>query len=315
MSVCLDDNGIAAVDTCYVRPQMDASHLIVQSGRAAFVDTGTNDSVPHLLAALGELGLSPDAVDFVFLTHIHLDHAGGAGLLMSELPNAHCVVHPRGAPHMQNPAKLEAGTAAVYGEQLARQMYGTLMPIAADRLLEPEDGETFSLAGRKLTAFYTEGHALHHYCLSDASTQSVFTGDSFGISYRELDAVHQPFIFPTTTPTHFDPEAAHASIDRILGYAPTTAYLTHYSAVTDLPRLAADLHRHLERYVEIAEDAGDVEGRVDRIQWGLSRYLIEEIEVHGAPLSEEEVLAIIDMDLKLNAQGLDVWLRRLARQD
>ena len=240
------DHGISAVDTEYIRPKLDASHLVVESGRAAFVDTGTNNSVPKLLDALAQKDLDAAAVDFVFLTHIHLDHAGGAGQLMRELPNARCVVHPRGAGHMAEPSKLIAGTQAVYGEALAYEMYGDIVPIDADRILQPDDGETYELAGRKLTAYYTEGHARHHYVLHDPKAAAVFTGDSFGLSYRDLDTAAGAFIFPTTTPTHFDPEQAHKSIDRIMGLEPERLYLTHYSEVTELDRQAADMHSDLD---------------------------------------------------------------------
>ncbi|MGI9199709.1 MAG: MBL fold metallo-hydrolase, partial [Woeseiaceae bacterium] len=111
------DHGIVAVDTEFARPLQDASHLIVEKGRGAFVDTGVNSSVPILLASLQQQDLDPGDVDYLFLTHIHLDHAGGAGLLMQSLPNARCVVHPRGAPHMIDPAKVMAGTKAVYGDK------------------------------------------------------------------------------------------------------------------------------------------------------------------------------------------------------
>lgn len=312
----VNDNtyGISAVDTQYVRPQMDASHLIVEAGRAAFVDAGTNDSVPHLLGALDAAGLSPADVDYLFLTHIHLDHAGGAGLLMSTLPNARCVVHPAGGPHMQNPEKLVAGTVAVYGEALANKMYGDILPIPGERIVEPDDGATVSLAGRDFTVFYTEGHARHHYCLYDDRSRSVFTGDSFGLSYREFDTERGAFIFPTTTPTHFDPDEAHKSVDRILSFNPEVAYLTHYSGVRDLERLGDDLHRHLDAYVALARSSGDEAGRVERLTAALGRYLHDELRAHGVTLATDRVDALIGMDAELNAQGLDVWLKRLAKR-
>ncbi|MEE8426079.1 MAG: MBL fold metallo-hydrolase, partial [Woeseiaceae bacterium] len=153
------DNGIVAIDTEYVRPLLDASHLIVEDGRAAFVDTGTNDSVPLLLDALRQKDLDPGDVDFVFLTHVHLDHAGGAGQLMQRLPNARCVIHPRGAPHMIDPVKLIAGTEAVYGKKRAREMYGVIQPIAADRVVVAADEQAFVLNGREIRTLHTEGHA------------------------------------------------------------------------------------------------------------------------------------------------------------
>ncbi len=91
-------HGITAVDTEYLHPGHAASHIIQDAGHAAFVDVGTNYSVPHLLAALEVLGVAREAVDYVFLTHVHLDHAGGAGLLIQELPNARAVLHPAALP-------------------------------------------------------------------------------------------------------------------------------------------------------------------------------------------------------------------------
>ncbi|MDJ0917843.1 MAG: MBL fold metallo-hydrolase [Woeseiaceae bacterium] len=304
------DHGISAVDTEYIRPRLDASHLIVESGRAAFVDTGTNNSVPKLLDALRQKNLRPDDVDYVFLTHIHLDHAGGAGRLMRELPNARCVVHPRGAAHMAEPSKLIAGTQAVYGEALAYEMYGDILPIDAERILEPDDGESYELAGRRLTAYYTEGHARHHYVLHDPTACAVFTGDSFGLSYRDLDTEAGAFIFPTTTPTHFDPEQAHVSVDRIMGLEPKRLYLTHYSEVTELDRLAADMHHHLDAFVAISKDAIPARERVSVIRKGLFDHLADRIRAHGFKGDTEAIRNIIWMDCELNAQGLDIWLKR-----
>ncbi len=133
-------DGITAVDTEYVRPQMDASHVVVSGARAAIVDTGPNSSVPLILAALAELGIERDAVDYLFLTHVHLDHAGGAGGLMRELPNATAVLHPRGAPHMADPTLLIEGTRAVYGPELYGKLYGEILPIPRERIAIAQDG-------------------------------------------------------------------------------------------------------------------------------------------------------------------------------
>ena len=303
-------DGIYAVDVGYMRPGLAASHVIVDQGEAAFVDTGTNSSVPGLLAGLDALGIAADAVRYVFLTHIHLDHAGGAGTLMQALPSAHCVVHPRGARHMVDPSKLMAGTRAVYGDALTAELYGELVPIEAGRIIEPADGDWFTLGSRRLEAFYTEGHARHHYCLHDPATRGVFTGDSFGISYRELDTDRGPFVFPTTTPVHFDPEAAHEAIERILSREPGCVYLTHYSRVGDLDRLATDMHGHLDAFVDIAREHRDLDDREQVIQRALFDYLAGQIEAHGFAGDRESIGTIINADMKLNAQGLVVWLTR-----
>jgi len=300
--------GITAIDTDFVRPQLDASHLIVERGCAAFVDTGTNNSVPLLLAALAEKNLDPADVEYVFLTHVHLDHAGGAGLLMQHLPTAMAVIHPRGARHMINPEKLVKGSQAVYGESLFKEMYGDIVPIDAARVIEASDNHEFTLHGRSLYCLYTEGHARHHYCLFDPESASVFTGDSFGVSYRELDTAAGEFVFPTTTPVHFDPDEAHRAIDRIMACEPQQVYLTHYSQVTDLARLADDMHRGIEDFVDIASrHAGHAE-RTVAIERALYAYLANRARAHGVEHSDDTLQELLGFDVKLNAQGLEHWL-------
>lgn len=302
------DHGIVAIDTEYARPLQDASHLLIENGRGAFVDTGVNSSVPMLLNALRQSDLDPGDVDFLFLTHIHLDHAGGAGLLMQSLPNARCVIHPRGAPHMIDPAKLMAGTKAVYGEEETQKLYGDIVPIDAGRIDVADDGETFSLNGRELQAFFTEGHARHHYCLSDPQSKGVFTGDSFGVSYRELDTAAGEIVFPTTTPIHFDPPEAHKSVDRIMSYAPERLYLTHYSEVGNLDRLAQEMHKGIDAYVSIAREHADAENRTAAIQEAIFEFFVAGLAAHGFNGDRDTIWSIMNIDVNLNTQGIEVWL-------
>ena len=304
-----------AIDTEYVRPMQDASHLIVEGGRGAFVDTGTNDSVPLLLDALATKGLSVADVDFVFLTHIHLDHAGGAGLLMQRLPNARCVLHPRGAPHMVDPERLIAGTIAVYGEDRTREMYGDIVPIDEERIIVAEDEDGFEMNGRRFQALHTEGHARHHYVLHDPQARGVFTGDSFGISYRELDTDRGAFIFPTTTPASFDPGEAHKAVDRIMACEPEYLYLTHYSRVGDLERLAADMHTGIDDFVELALAHQGDDNREATIQSAMDDYLSARLIEHGFTGDRDAIWAALNIDIVLNAQGLVAWLQRLEKHN
>jgi glyoxylase-like metal-dependent hydrolase (beta-lactamase superfamily II) len=293
----------------------DASHLIVEGGRGAFVDTGANDAVPLLLDALQQQGLDAAAVDFVFLTHIHLDHAGGAGLLMQHLPNARCVIHPRGAPHMVNPERLIAGTIGVYGEERTREMYGDIVPIDETRVVIADDEAWFDLNGRAMQALHTEGHARHHYVLNDPSSRGVFTGDNFGISYRECDTENGEFIYPTTTPASFDPAEAHKSVDRIMGCEPEQLYLTHYSRVRDLQRLAADMHAGIDDYVEMALANQAEPDRGEHIQQAMDDYLSGRLVEHGFKGDRDAIWSLLEIDIVLNAQGLVSWLQRLEKNN
>ena len=303
-------HGIHAVDTGFHRDQFDAAYLLVHEGRAAFIDSGTNLGVPRLLASLQALGLSPEAVDFVIPTHVHLDHAGGCGLLMQALPRAQLWVHPRGARHMIDPTALWQGAMAVYGQAEMERSYGELVAVPAHRVHATQDGMTLDLAGRALYVADTPGHARHHHCIWDATSRGWFTGDTFGLSYRELDTAQGAYILPTSTPVQFDPPALRASIDRMLSHEPQCMYLTHYSRVTEVPRLAALLKGQLDQMVALAEPLRDSPDRHEALKRGMLDIYATRLQSHGTALTREQIGALLALDLELNAQGIAVWLDR-----
>lgn len=306
------DHGISAVDAELLRPQATSAHLMVEGGRAAVIDTATNDAVPHILDALANKGIAPEAVDYVILTHIHMDHGGGAGLLMTKLPNAKLTVHPRGARHISDPRRLIEGTIAVYGAERARRLYGDIVPVPLERIVETPHGAQISLNGRELRFVETLGHAKHCVSIVDGKSGHIFAGDTFGLSYRELDQDGKCYIFPTTSPVQFDPPTLHRSIDLLTTYKPGAIYVTHYSKVTDIPRLAADLHRLLREHERVGMEAKDLgEARSEAMREGLVRVALEERKRQGWNVSEEKVLEILGHDIELNAQGLGDWLDSL----
>ena len=302
------DHAITAIDTGFFRPQFDASHLIVERGRAAFIDTGTNYSVPRLLDTLKQKNLGVDAVDYLILTHVHLDHAGGAGLLMQQLPNAKMIVHPRGARHMIDPSALIAGATAVYGAEEIERSYGALVPVQAERVIEAPEGHVVDLAGRELLCLDTPGHARHHICIYDARSRAFFTGDTFGLSYREFDTDQGAYILPTSTPVQFEPDALKHSIQRMLEREPEQMFLTHYSRVTDVPRLAEDLFAQIDAMVAIARAHARETDRHVRIAHDLADLYTSRAQAHGCRYDAAQVRELLAMDIELNTQGLEVWL-------
>ncbi|HYQ81785.1 MAG TPA: MBL fold metallo-hydrolase [Anaeromyxobacteraceae bacterium] len=302
--------GVVLVDTGYVRPGCAAAYLVKGSETAAVVETGTALSVPRILAALGARGLSREDVGYVVVTHAHLDHAGGAGALLRELPRARLVAHPRAARHLVDPAKLLAGSAEVYGgmEALTR-LYGEVVPAPAERVVEAPDGFSVDLGGRPLLFLDSPGHARHHFVVHDPATRGFFTGDTFGLSYRELDGPGGPFLFPTTTPVQLDPPALHRSIDRMLAERPERMYLTHYGMIEgQIERRAAALHRALDEHVRLALAAPAGPGRREALREALAGQLLAALAEHGFTGGRGEALSIFAVDLDLNAQGLGVWL-------
>ena len=308
------DRGIHVIDTVFHRPVFDAAYLMVENGRAAFVDTGTNDSVPRLLAALGAAGLAPDAVDYVIATHVHLDHAGGVGLLMQQLPRAQLVVHPIGAPHLIEPSRPMDGARAVYGAEEVARTYGDVVGVPAARVLRTADEMVLDVAGRPLKFLDTPGHARHHHCIWDERSRGFFTGDTFGLSYREFDTPQGAWIMPTTTPVQFEPDALRRSIERMLAYHPQRMYLTHYGPVTDVPRLARQLLAQLDAMVALALAVPDDAQRHHALMDGLGRIHLESLRAHGSTLDAARVRELLALDNELNAQGIAVWLNRKSRE-
>jgi len=307
--------GITCIDTGYYRPRMAACYLMEHNGQAAFIDTGTAHSVPRLLKLLDHKHIARHDVAYVMPTHVHLDHAGGAGELMHHLPAARLVVHPRGARHMIDPGKLIAGATAVYGETMFKENFGTLRPVPEHRVILAEDGLELDLNGRRLLFLDTPGHARHHYSIFDESNRGFFAGDVFGLSYRESDGPNGAFVFPTTTPVQFDPSAWRDSLDRLLSYRPDRVYMAHYGMVTAVESLANDLRRRIGQLAELAviSAARDLPAEQDRHQHlvvGIEAFLLSELATAGAPLDRSEALALFKLDIELNAQGLEVWLDR-----
>jgi len=307
-------HGIYAIDAEYLYSGHAAAHLITDSGSAAFVDVGTNGSVPYLLAALAELGIARESVAYLLLTHVHLDHAGGAGALMRELPNAHAVLHPRGAPHMIDPSRLIAGSKAVYGEQRFAQLYGELVPIPRERVRVAADGERISLGARTLELIHTPGHAMHHYMVVDAAHASIFSGDTFGIAYPPLATPRGSFITPSTVPTQFDPEQHLASIDRMLEFHPESVYLMHFSRVTGVPRLAGLLKSQIRELTGIARRHAHAPDRAAAIRADMLALWIALAAREGSTLDEGTLERALESDLELNTQGLIAWLDRAAER-
>ena len=193
-------NGIFAIDAQYERPLRSAIHFVVDNGHAAIIDTAHNASVERTVQAAAQLGLKREDVDYICLTHIHLDHAGGAGALMRKFGNARLVVHPRGARHMVNPTQLMAGVKAVYGEAAAERLYGELVPVPEERIIAATDEMPLKLGNRELCCLDTPGHARHHLSFYDTAVNTVFTGDAFGVSCPELDVNGRQSVVVSSSP-------------------------------------------------------------------------------------------------------------------
>jgi glyoxylase-like metal-dependent hydrolase (beta-lactamase superfamily II) len=313
-SSCISVNeyphGVLCVDSGFMRDRMASCYVLHSENEVAIIETGTQVSVDRLVHVIKQRGWSRESVKFVMVTHVHLDHAGGAGRLMQEYPQATFLVHPRGAAHMIDPTKLESSVRRVYGDEAFDATYGTLIPIDQGRIRAMEDGDTVRLGNKTLSFMDTPGHARHHFCVWDDESRGWFTGDTFGLSYRELDTENGPFIFPTTTPIEFDPEALKHSISGLMAKNPECMYLTHYGRVRNLARLAEHLVQAVDLMVNMAERHQHREGRSDFFRNEFTEWLLESVRDHGVTLGDDELIKLLQPDIDLNTQGVEVWLSR-----
>jgi len=313
-------NGIYCIDARYIQHGIACCYLMVEGDQVAIIETGTAHTAEGIAEALAELELPKESVRYIIPTHVHLDHAGGAGLLMQQYPEAQMLIHPRGARHMVNTTQLMAGSKAVYGEEKFQQFYGELIPVPKERVTSVEDGEKYELNGRALEFRHTPGHAEHHFCVWDSVSEGWFSGDTFGISYHEMGNDLKKdrsdrFIIPTTSPVQFDPAKLLASIDLMMSYNPKKFYLTHYS-VLENPEPQADLLRaQIEDYRQIAQLLRNESEREERIHQALKDITLARLSSEQPELDLGTMEKVLAMDLDLNAQGLDIWLSRQEKKE
>ena len=309
MQELVKDSDIFTIDALYLEPELAAIHLLRAGDKLAIIDTGTQYSVPQVQKALDKLGLNFKNVELIILTHIHLDHAGGASVLMKLCDNAQLIVHPKGSRHMADPEKLVAGAKTVYGEDEFKSLYGEISAIDAGRIFSPKDGEEINLGNKTLAFLDSPGHANHHHCIYDKHSNSVFTGDTLGIAYQALRDPDHAFVMPTTTPVQFDPEALHNSIDKVMHLQPDYLYYTHYSALQPSAKNIAGLHEQIDDYVMMAQQAADQD--IENLEANLSRelyaYSVRRAENELDTVSSETIKHWVKLDSKLSAQGLAFW--------
>lgn len=305
---------IETVDCQYFEPLRMSSYLIEEAGRAAFVDNNTRHAAPLLIAALEKRGLEPEAVDYLIVTHIHLDHAGGTSALLELCPSATVLAHPRAMRHLEDPSRLIAGVKAVYGEDFVERVYGRIDPIAADRIRGMDDEETIEWGGRTLRFMQTRGHANHHICIHDSRSNAVFTGDSFGLGRSGPGHEEIPYVICSATPIDFDPEQARLTAGRLLDLHADVMYLAHYGALVNQARAAEQLLSNIEQHEEIMCEAIDSRlGGEELTEYCTGR--VREAMIQHRRLFEvekmDDVIAGLDgylewfgMDIRLNGMGV-----------
>ena len=302
-----DPASVITIDCHYLEPEHAAAYLMIEQGRAAFVDNNTVHAVPLLLKAIEERGLSAADVAWIIPTHLHLDHGGGTSALVNECPNATVLAHPRAVRHLIDPSRLIEGVKAVYREAEFIRLYAPILPIDASRVRGVEDSETLRFGDRVLTFMHTRGHANHHICIHDSKSNGVFTGDAFGVEYKAARVTKRPFLMCSSAPTDFDPEAARESIRRIVDTGAERVFVAHFGELTSVRQGAEVMFESIGRIEAILNDAiaSGVKGPAlqrfceDRVRTAFE----EQIAACGTVL-EEAAWRTINTGIRIDAQGI-----------
>ena len=304
-------DGISVIDSGYFSKDFAAIYLLRQGNDVAIIETGNKYSATNVQKALKMDGLSFSDVAYIIPTHVHLDHAGGAGELMNRCQNAQLIVHPRGARHMINPSKLIEGAMTVYGEENFNKLYGEIIPIDSSRVIEADDNFILDFEGRELKFIDTPGHARHHFCVWDKQTESMFTGDTFGISYRDLDKENEVYIFPSTSPVQFDPEALIKSIYKIMEYKPQRVCLTHFAAIKPTQKVVDQLIDGIHFVSNLAKKYATENDAELIIQDEMMSYFLKGIKKIGND-DLEFCRDRLKLDVEINTQGLIYWQQKIS---
>jgi glyoxylase-like metal-dependent hydrolase (beta-lactamase superfamily II) len=283
-----------------VTAQFTACYLRVDGDEAAFIEAHTAHALPKLLSALAQARLAPEQVRWVVVTHAHLDHAAGAAALMQACPNATLLAHPRAARHLISPQKLIAGATAVYGEARFASLYGTIDPIAAERVKPLDDGAAFSLGSSSFTVMHTLGHANHHLVVDDPALDCVYTGDAFGLMYPAVGGGR--LALPSTSPSNFDGVEAIASVRRVASLGRREACLTHFGPVSELRRVADQLEALLTKAADWVANAKP-EATVQHFAPLWRTAIADAAKTQGVALTDAD-WRVLALDVELNAQGL-----------
>ena len=304
---------VITIDCHYIAPHFACAYLLIEEGKALFIENNTQFAVPRLIAALEEHGLTADDVQYIIITHLHLDHAGGTAALAERCPNATVLVQQRAARHIIDPSRLIKGAVAVYGEEKFSKLYGAIRPVPESRVRIVADGERMKFGSRTLYFFYTLGHAKHHMCIYDSASNGVFSGDAFGLSFLETPTGTSPFIFPSTPPSDFDPIESIRSLEKIIDTGAEMVFLTHfgpYMQVEEGARALAASLWEIDRIIQQAQ-ATQLEGTaLDQFCFkAIKEYFDNEMENKQISLTPE-MKTILDSEILLNAQGMSVTIQK-----
>ncbi|MFC8686731.1 MBL fold metallo-hydrolase [Brevibacillus porteri] len=282
---------------------------VIAEEELTLVETGPSPSVPYIKAGLAKLGYTPEQVKYIIVTHIHLDHAGGAGLFLKDCPNAKIVVHPKGARHLIDPSRLIAGARAVYHDDFDR-LFDPIEAVPEERILIRGDGDTLKIGENCILEFLdSPGHANHHFSIYDPVSRGIFTGDTAGVLYPQLnkDGIH--LVLPSTSPNQFDPDAMLASLSRFEARKLSRIYFGHFGMSEQIDDVYRQIREWLPVFVAEGETALVAGQSYDELSFTLFERVSDHLQSQGIS-SDHEVFEVLKLDLQVCSMGILDYLHK-----
>ena len=294
------------------RKERTSAYLLIDE-KIALIETAASPSVPFIIEGLKELSISKKDIDYLIVTHIHLDHAGGAGLFLQDCPNTKFIVHPRGASHMIDPSRLIASAKSIYGKAFD-SLFDPIVPIAAERVIEMSHGEELSLGKHKLTFYHTEGHAKHHLSMHYSATNGMFVGDTAGVRYPELNGEAIDLIIPSTSPNQYDPETMEKSIQFYESMNVSELYFGHYGTYKNPQEAYRQIRYWTPLFLAEGEKAiaasENLEEQIRLLDEGLKEIIHHYLHAQGIP-DHHPVFQTIPLDTKVSSMGILDYLTKI----
>jgi glyoxylase-like metal-dependent hydrolase (beta-lactamase superfamily II) len=310
--VQLTENVFLIDDFDLSMPERTGTYVLTED-KVTLIETSASPSIPYILEGLQTLGVSPADISYIIVTHIHLDHAGGAGLMLQHCPNAKVIVHPKGARHLADPSRLIMGAKAVYGDKFS-QLFDPIVEIPEDRLMIKGEGDTLEISEKLNLKFLdTPGHANHHFSIYHPLANGIFTGDTAGIYYPQLDREGIEFYLPSTSPNQFDPEKMLHSMSRFQELGVERIFFGHYGMSENPAEAFRQVERWLEVFIEEAKNVVMKEKHPEKQIEQITQKLYDKIKTHltqrGLP-DNHPIYELLFLDVNVSAMGLVHYLNK-----
>jgi glyoxylase-like metal-dependent hydrolase (beta-lactamase superfamily II) len=288
-------------------PNRTGSYVLTADDELTIIETSASPSVPYILTGIQELGFLPSQVRNIMVTHIHLDHAGGAGLLLESCPNATVFVHPAGKRHLIEPSRLITGAKAVYGNRFD-ELFDPIIPIPENRIRSLDHEEQLIIGkNHSLTIYHSPGHANHHFSIFDEVNKALFTGDTAGVYYPDLNETGVELYLPSTSPNQFHPDKMRQSLEMFKKLEPEYICFGHYGLSNRPNDVFIEVENWLEQFVELGKQAYNARNSFEErvmLAFSLLEGMVQSHLKKFSIPAENKVHEVLSLDMKICAMGL-----------